>query len=122
MYEIIKQENIILKYVNATFQLADICTKAFSKADDWNRLMGLCQLRSNSKGLTVGQLTTSSAKPRLRGSRGTGRAKKPVIALTLAPCVAALQFVAPAPQRSGLRKQSDFPGLDFLTKAPSRQH
>ena len=42
MYEFIKQENIIIKYVNTKFQLADICTKAFSKADDWNRLMGLC--------------------------------------------------------------------------------
>ena len=69
LFEIIKMENILIKYVNTKFQLADICTKAFSKADDWNRLMALCQLLPQ-KALPA----TPNIKPklRLRGSRGSG--------------------------------------------------
>ena len=44
MFEIIKQENILIRYVNTKYQLADICTKAFTKAEDWTRLMNMCQI------------------------------------------------------------------------------
>ena len=45
MFEIIKHEHILIRYANTKYQLADICTKAFTKAEGWQRLMQMCQIR-----------------------------------------------------------------------------
>ena len=39
----------MIRYVNTKFQLADICTKAFSKAEGWKGFMNMCQILPNTK-------------------------------------------------------------------------
>ena len=84
LFEIIKQENIIIRYVNTKYQLADICTKAFTAAGDWDRLMSLCQLRK-----TGIKLSTAAAR-RKRGTRGKSGMRNAMI-VTLPSVVDCLQ-------------------------------
>ena len=65
LYEVIKHEGIFVKYVNTEFQLACIMTKAFTKADEWLRLLSLNRLHRLKLG------TQSSAR-NLRRHRGKG--------------------------------------------------
>ena len=77
MFAIIKQEHILIRYVNTKYQLADICTKAFTKAEDWQRLMQMRQIRPNKVAKS-----NATIQKRKRGQRGHTRSRLALAALS----------------------------------------